>query len=67
MIKVLIIITVLAFVLASTFYLWIIQGVATVVGNINTNFISFIPTEIRIFISIIVFGLIIGFTYSYLW
>ena len=64
--KILWIIVILAFILWGAFYSWILSWLGEKVSYVNTNFWAFLPIEIRIFLSLIIFVFVVILAYAFI-
>lgn len=49
----------------SAFYLWVLDGLTGAIWTVNNSFWAFIPVEIRVFFSMIIFSLVVALVYAF--
>lgn len=58
--KILLNIFVIFIIFSSALYLWILTWITTTISTINSNFIPYIPNEIRIWLYLALLGVIVA-------
>lgn len=63
---IILIIIVVVFLFTSAFYLWILDWITTNVTTVRSDFIEFIPLDLRVFIYLIFLAIMIWLAYTFI-
>lgn len=60
------ILVIMVFIITSAYYTDMLAGMGDIISNINNGFIAYIPSELRIFLTIIVFAIMVGLASAFI-